>query len=107
MNCIASSKSPANTGKGAGSVSHASASPAARSVSFTPLNVGKRIVQPKSGSWTGWSVRFLGCRARRNDAEWSFHSKELQRSHVPQKTYNLSRGGITQRVKVKFLKKSL
>jgi hypothetical protein len=39
--------------------------------------------QPKSGSWTGWSVRFLGCRARRNDAEWSFHSKELQRSHAP------------------------
>jgi hypothetical protein len=28
------------------------------------------IVQPKSGSWTGRSVWFLGCRARRNDAEW-------------------------------------
>ena len=27
---------------------------------------------------------FLGCRARRNAAEWSFHSKELQRRHVPQ-----------------------
>jgi hypothetical protein len=24
---------------------------------------------PKRGSWTGWSERFLGCRARRNDAE--------------------------------------
>ena len=29
-----------------------------------------RIVQPKSGSWTERSVWFLGCRARRNDAEW-------------------------------------
>jgi len=24
-----------------------------------------------------------GCRARRNEAEWLFHSNELQRSHVP------------------------
>src|SRR5574337_100217 len=28
------------------------------------------IHKPKSGSWTGWSVRFLRCGARRNDAEW-------------------------------------
>jgi hypothetical protein len=42
---------------------------------MSPFN----IHHPKSGSWTGRSVWFLGCRARRNDAEWSFHSKELQR----------------------------
>jgi hypothetical protein len=56
---------------------------------------------PKSGSWTGWSVRFLGCRARRNDAEWLFHSKELQRSHVPQKLFNPPRSELTKKVKAK------
>ena len=56
---------------------------------------------PKSGSWTGWSVRFLGCRARRNDAEWPFHSKELQRSHVPQKLFNPPRSELTKKVKAK------
>jgi hypothetical protein len=35
------------------------------------------VLQPGNLSWTGWSVLLLGCRARRNDAEWSFHSKEL------------------------------
>ncbi|MEO8992849.1 MAG: hypothetical protein ABI271_07815, partial [Nitrosospira sp.] len=56
---------------------------------------------PKSGSWTGRSVRFLGCRARHNDAEWSFHSKELQRSHVPQKLCNSPRSALTRKVSVK------
>jgi hypothetical protein len=46
-------------------------------------------------------VRFLGCRARRNDAEWSFHSKELQRSHVPQKLFNPPRSELTKKVKAK------
>src|SRR5579871_7006197 len=54
------------------------------------------IDHPKSGSWTGWSVRFLRCRARRNDAEWrdregrsgAFRRKARPRSrmrapHVP------------------------
>src|SRR5574340_735740 len=62
---------------------------------------------PKSDSWTGWSVRFLGCRARRNDSEWSFHSKELQRSHVPQKTCNPPCSALTKKVNVEFRKKSL
>jgi hypothetical protein len=60
---------------------------------------------PKSSSWTGWSARFLGCRARRNDAEWLFHSKELQRSHVPQKTCNSPCSELTKKVKVKYRKK--
>jgi len=34
-------------------------------------------------------VRFLVCRARRNDAEWSFHSKELQRSYALQNVANM------------------
>jgi hypothetical protein len=41
------------------------------------------ILNPVVGQ--GGSMFFWGCRARRNDAEWLFHSKELQRSHVPQK----------------------
>ncbi len=41
-------------------------------------------------------MRFLGYRARRNDAEWPFHSKELQRSHVPQKTRNPPRSELTE-----------
>jgi len=43
----------------------------------------------------------LGCRARRNDAEWSFHSKELQRSHAPQKLFNPPRSELTKKVKAK------
>jgi hypothetical protein len=46
-------------------------------------------------------VWFLGCRARRNEAEWSFHSKEFQRCHAPQKLYNLPRSGFARKVKVK------
>ncbi|HEX8873060.1 MAG TPA: hypothetical protein VF780_00415 [Nitrosospira sp.] len=49
----------------------------------------------------------MGYRARRNDAEWSFHSKELQRSHVPQKMYNPPYSELTKKVKVKFHKKFL
>src|SRR5687768_2371553 len=56
-------------------------------------------VQPKSGSWTGWSVQFLGYRARRNSLEWPFHSKELQRRHVPQKLFNPPRSELTKKVK--------
>jgi len=43
---------------------------------------------PESGSWMGWSVRFSACRTRCCDAQWPFHSRELQRRHVPQKSYN-------------------
>jgi hypothetical protein len=57
---------------------------------------------PKSGGWTGWSVRFLGCRARRNSLQWPFHSKELQRSHVPQKLHNLPRSELTIQVNVEY-----
>jgi len=42
-----------------------------------------RCNHPKNISWTWWSVRFLRRRARRGDAEWSFHSKELQHRHAP------------------------
>ena len=42
----------------------------------------EQTVQPRIRSWTRWSVRFSECRARRKDAEWSFHSKELQRRHA-------------------------
>jgi hypothetical protein len=41
----------------------------------------------------------LGCGVRRNDAEWSFHIKELQRSPVPQKLFNTPRSELTQKVK--------
>ena len=58
------------------------------------------MINPKSGSWTGRSVRFLGCRARRNNAEWSFHSKELQRSPVPQKLFSPPRSELTKKVKL-------
>jgi hypothetical protein len=61
---------------------------------------------PKSGSWTGWSERFLRYRARRNDAEWSFHSKELQRSAVPQKLFNPPRSELTKKVKLMGYEKS-
>jgi hypothetical protein len=48
----------------------------------------------------------LGCRARRNDAEWLFHSKELQRSAVPQKLFNPHRSELTKKVKLTEYKKS-
>ena len=59
-----------------------------------------RTRHPKTGSWTGCSVRLWGCRARRNDAEWSFHSKELQRSHARPQPCNTPRSALTQRVKL-------
>lgn len=31
--------------------------------------ISRDIVYPRFLSWSGWSVRFYGCRARRNDAE--------------------------------------
>jgi len=49
----------------------------------------------------------LGCRARRNDAEWPFHCKELQRSHVPQKLRNPLCSELAKKMKVKRRKKSL
>ena len=41
--------------------------------------------QPRNGSWTGWSVRFRGVqgKARRGEAQWSFHCNELQRRPAP------------------------
>ena len=60
---------------------------------------------PRFLCWTGWSVRFSGCRARRNDAEWSFHSllKELQRRHAPGKPCNPARSVLTKRVHAKHM----
>jgi hypothetical protein len=63
------------------------------------------ILNPTVGR--GGVRSFLGCRARRNDAEWLFHSKELQRSHVPQKMCNPPRNELTKKVKVKHRKKPL
>jgi hypothetical protein len=54
---------------------------------------------PRNGSWTGWSARLWGCGARRDDAEWSFHSKEEQRRPAPPEPCNLPRSGLTKRVK--------
>jgi len=54
---------------------------------------------PGNLSWTGWSVRFFRRKARRNETEWSFHSKELQRRHVPKKPCNPLRSELTNRVK--------
>ena len=62
-------------------------------------------LQPRNLSWTGRSVRFCGCRARRNDAEWSFHSKELQRSHASAKPCNPACSAATKRVNVKISRK--
>ena len=47
----------------------------------------------------------MGCRARRNDAEWSFHSKELQRRHAPQKPHAPPRSELTNQVKRQTMKK--
>ncbi|OJY14355.1 MAG: hypothetical protein BGO99_12505 [Nitrosospira sp. 56-18] len=52
-------------------------------------------------------MRLSACRARRNNAEWLFHSKELQRSHLPQKSRNLPRSKLTIQVNIKYLGKSL
>jgi hypothetical protein len=52
-------------------------------------------LNPRNRSWTGWGVRFLGCGARHNDAEWLFHSKELLRSYAHQKPCNPARSGLT------------
>jgi len=52
-------------------------------------------------------VRFLACRARRNDAEWLFHFEQLQRSHVLQKSCNLPGSELTHKVKIKRCKKLL
>ncbi|HEX8874601.1 MAG TPA: hypothetical protein VF780_08225, partial [Nitrosospira sp.] len=49
----------------------------------------------------------MGYRARRDDAKWLFHFKELQRSLVPQKTCNPPRSGVTKKVNTKLRKKSL
>jgi hypothetical protein len=48
--------------------------------------------------------RFAGPLGQRSGAP--FHSKELQRSHVPQKPYNPRCRELTIKVKVKFLEKS-
>jgi len=40
---------------------------------------------------TGQIARLWRCRARRNEAEWFFHSNELQRSHAPPQACNLPR----------------
>src|SRR5690242_10345410 len=48
--------------------------------------------------------RFAGPLGQRSGAP--FHSKELQRSHVPQKTYNPPCSEFTKKVKVKCRKKS-
>ena len=53
----------------------------------------------------GWSVLFLECRARRNDAEWSFHFKELQRRPALQKLCNTTHSGLTNLVNQKIIKK--
>jgi hypothetical protein len=63
------------------------------------------ILNPVVGQ--GWSMFFWGCRARRNDAERLFHSKELQRSHVPQKKHNLPCSELTKKVKIKCRKKTI
>ena len=55
----------------------------------------------------GWSVWFWGCRVRRNDAKWPFHSKELQRNPVPKKPCNPSRNELDQKVKLNDHKKLL
>jgi hypothetical protein len=33
------------------------------------LNRIRDMNKPKSGSWTGWSVQFSGCRARLNEPD--------------------------------------
>ena len=70
------------------------------------MTKSKGHYHPKPGSWTGWSEWFLGCKARRNDAEWSFHSKELQRSPAPQKLFDLPRSELTRKVKFQRRTKS-
>ena len=79
--------------------------PVARSASLsTPFH----SIQPRFLNWAGWSVRLWGCSAyptalrlghgRRNDAEWLFHSKELQRRHAPPEPCNPPRSVATRMV---------
>ena len=46
-------------------------------------------------------------RARRNDAEWSFHFKELQRRPVLQKLCNLAHSDLTNRVNQGIIKNAI
>ena len=62
---------------------------------------------PGNGSWTGWSVRLWGCRARRDDAEWLFHSKALQRRHAPPEPCDPPRSVPTIRVRSRMQQKLL
>ena len=51
---------------------------------------------PKSGSWTEWSVRFLGCRTRRDDAEWcdrAGRSSAFRRKVRPRSGMRVPRNG--------------
>jgi hypothetical protein len=47
---------------------------------------------------------FLGLQGKAQRREWLFHSKELQRRHVPQKTCNPPCSELTIKVKVRCLK---
>ena len=52
------------------------------------IGKGATMYYPRIGSWAGWSVRLWGCRARRDEAEWLFHSNELQRRPAPPEPCN-------------------
>ncbi len=62
-----------------------------RRVAYKPdQSVLNSSIKPKPGSWTRWSERFLGCRARRGDAECDrtgrssvFRRKMRPRSGMP------------------------
>ncbi|MEY3201409.1 MAG: hypothetical protein RIR70_959 [Pseudomonadota bacterium] len=43
------------------------------------------LFKPKNRSWARWSACFLGCLARRDNAEWSFHSRRSNTARRPKK----------------------
>lgn len=50
-------------------------------------------------------MRLWGRRARRSDAEWLFHSKELQRRHAPPEPCNPPRSDLAKWMKSRIVRK--
>ncbi len=55
----------------------------------------------------GWSVLFLERKARRNDAEWSFHFKEVQRPPALQKLCNPAHSDLSNQVNQGIIKNAI
>jgi hypothetical protein len=65
-----------------------------------PFNLSPAVEQ-------GWSVPFWDARQGATTRNGPFHSRELQRSHVPQKLRNSPCSELTMRVNVEYRGESL